>query len=197
MRTLCAALLALVLASEAARADKFQVLWDKFHLVEQVGRLELALDARDWETVASLFSDVVQLRVLRVRTAVTRDGLVERWKSLYMPEKTTFHMTANPVVDLDGDTAEVTASGTVWNRLRGTPGGDEWEVWGIFRYGFVREGGNWRIDAYTFIPQREEGNRRVATAGAFLLPGAIGTKTEPVFKSYTTEAFGEAFGGGD
>lgn len=170
MRPLAIAVIALALMAIPVRADRFEELWDKFHLIEQTSRLDLALDERDWPTVEAMFDDVIQIRVLRVRTMMSRDSFVSRWRNLYTPDKDVFHMTTNHIVDLDGDSAMVVADGYVWNRLRGTPGGDEWEVWGIFRYGFTRKAGRWLIDEYQFIPDREVGNRSVATAGMDLTP---------------------------
>lgn len=170
MRAILIALVLVYGVIPPAKADRLSDLWDKFHLIEQTSRLDYALETRQWETVVDMFTPIVNLQVLRVRSNVSRERLIERWRSLYFADKDVFHQSTNHIVNLDGDTATVIADGNIWFRLVGTPGGDEWEAWGILRYTFVREGERWLIAEYSFVPEREAGNRLVAMTGDGLVP---------------------------
>jgi ketosteroid isomerase-like protein len=83
-----------------------------------------AMDAADFGAVGELFADAALCDADGNVLARGRDGVREfyvRIVILYDGSPRTLHVTANPVIELDGDTAAVRSSYVVYHGVDGPP----------------------------------------------------------------------------
>ena len=130
--------------------------------------LDAAVDAKDWATARSLFTDEITVDFTSLvggePATIPADGLVSGWSGNLTAEKASFHLRGNHRVTFAGDDgATMVSHGYAWNRMeRGAlpeNGGDPmWEVWGTYEHGFTLTDDGWRIDAMSFFSTAERGN---------------------------------------
>ena len=117
-----------------------------------LGRYTELMDAADWPAVGELFADA---------ELVTEDGtpfaagagavqaLYEGGTKLYDGSPRTRHITANSIVDVDGDTASARSSYVVFQAAPGFP--LQPIITGRYRDTFARVDGAWRFARRCFL----------------------------------------------
>lgn len=173
---LAAALLNLTFAGwAAAKAPSIQgdpitaeTIADHMELVRVADSLDAAVDAKDWASARSLFTEEIDVDFSSLTgmkpAMIPSDALIAGWSGNLTAEKHSFHQRSNHRIAFAGpDNAMMLSHGYAWNRMeRGAEdengGNPLWEVWGIYRHGFVRVGGAWKISSMAFFLSAERGN---------------------------------------
>ena len=141
------------------------VLEDRLAIIELVGRLSLAIDAKDWDAMGQLFTETVY----HDRTSLTGGEpytapvaqFVEGWRQTLQAMDAIHHQITNHVVGLDGDEATCTANMQGTHVLANASGGSMWTVGGRHLYELKRTADGWRISGLTFTLQCATGNMNV------------------------------------
>jgi 3-phenylpropionate/cinnamic acid dioxygenase small subunit len=110
------------------------------------------MDAADWPAVGALFADA-QLTtgdgaLIAAGTDAVR-ALYENGTRLYDGSPRTRHVTANPIIDVDGDTATVRASYVVFQAVDGFA--LQPIITGRYRDSFVKDASGWRFARRQFV----------------------------------------------
>ena len=159
--------LAPALASAPAAAASTQ-LADERALIAVADGLDAAVDAKDWTTARGFFADEVRIDFSSLGggapATIPSDDLIGAWRANLFAAKQSFHLRGNHLVQIDGDTAQMTSHGYAWNKLAGLAGGELWEVWGTYDYRFARTAAGWKLTHFTFNMIHERGNPAVRTA---------------------------------
>jgi len=142
-------------------------LQDRLAIIELIGRLSLAIDAKDWDAMGQLFTETVY----HDRTSLTGGEpytapvaqFVEGWRQTLQGMDAVHHLITNHVISLDGDQATCAANMQGTHVLANASGGPIWTVGGRHDYKLKRTPGGWRIAGLTFTLQWATGNMNVLT----------------------------------
>ena len=134
-------------------------------IIELIGRLSLAIDAKDWDAMGNLFTDTVY----HDRTSLTGGEpytapvaqFVEGWRQTLQAMDAVHHQITNHVISLNEDEATCTANMQGTHVLANASGGPIWTVGGRHLYQLTRTPGGWRISGLTFTLQWATGNMNV------------------------------------
>ena len=113
-------------------------LEDRLAIIELIGSLSLAIDAKDWDAMGQLFTDTVY----HDRTSLTGGEpytapvaqFVEGWRQTLQAMDAVHHQITNHVVSLDGDEATCRANMQGTHVLANASGGPIWTVGGRHLY---------------------------------------------------------------
>jgi ketosteroid isomerase-like protein len=142
-------------------------LEDRLTILELIGRLALAIDAKDWDAMGELFTETVY----HDRTSLTGGEpytapvaqFVEGWRQTLQAMDAVHHQITNHVISLDGDHATCAANMQGTHVLANASGGPIWTVGGRHDYQLKRTPDGWRIAGLTFTLQWATGNMNVLT----------------------------------
>jgi hypothetical protein len=142
-------------------------LEDRLAIIELIGRLSLAIDAKDWDAMGQLFTETVY----HDRTSLTGGEpytapvaqFVEGWRQTLQAMDAVHHQITNHVISVDGDEATCAANMQGTHVLANASGGPMWTVGGRHDYQLTRTPDGWRIAGLTFTLQWATGNMNVLT----------------------------------
>lgn len=143
---------------------------DRLAIIELIGRLSLAIDAKDWDAMGQLFTDTVY----HDRTSLTGGDpytasvaqFVEGWRQTLQGMDAVHHQITNHVISLEGDEATCTANMQGTHVLANASGGPMWTVGGRHLYELRRTPDGWRISGLTFTLQWATGNMHIVELAA-------------------------------
>ncbi len=139
-------------------------------IVEVTTRMAWLADRRDWDALAGVFADRVQLDFTSLTggepATLAPADIVAGWRRGLDGLDATQHLIANHLVDIDGDRAVATAQFQATHVLANQYGDPVWTLGGHYRFGLVRSGDGWRIDALTMTFTWATGNQQIMTLAA-------------------------------
>ena len=138
---------------------------DRQALTDTVLRYGRCIDDRDWEGLAGLFAERVDLDFTSLWSGQpeTLSGaeLTARWMRMGEALNATQHLVAGILPTIDGDAATVASNLVAVHRRAGAPGGSLWTVGGTYEFRLARDGGRWAIHRLTLRVAWVEGNQAV------------------------------------
>jgi ketosteroid isomerase-like protein len=148
---------------------KLQLLLDRDHVSQVLHTYATAIDTRDWELLASCFTEDLEadFRAFGGREVVKgRAAWVEIIKGTIAGLDATQHLTANHVHKIDGDTATLTAYLQAVHRLDTARGDPEYTVGGYYTCDMARGApdevnAGWRMRRYSLNVTWHRGNRDI------------------------------------
>ena len=145
-----------------------QELSDRLEIVDLLHRYATGLDSRDWELLASVFTDdgVADYSSLELGVNDGPDAIVDLCRNALSGLDATQHIISNEVIEIDGDRARSRCYFQAQHVFRGAPGGDNFIVAGTYEDELVRTQAGWRIERRALIPTWFEGNASVGEAAA-------------------------------
>lgn len=145
-----------------------QELSDRLEIVDLLHRYAAGLDRRDWELLASVFTEdgVADYSSLELGVNEGPDTIVELCRGALGGLDATQHIITNERIEIDGDRARASCYFQAQHVFRGAPGGDNFIVAGTYEDELVRTTAGWRIERRTLIPTWFEGNASVGEAAA-------------------------------
>ena len=134
---------------------------DREAIRELVSRFFLAFDAGDWSALRRCLADELTVDYSDLRgeppRVVGADGYVAAREGALEGLK-TLHLSANPVVMLDGDRASCTCSALI---LRTSADGATFDTAARYEFGLRREPDGWRVDGIQQVVLWNRGDPRV------------------------------------
>lgn len=126
-----------------------------------VHRLGWLADTRQWNELATIFTDRVRLDYTALTggepATLAPTDIVAGWKAGLGGLDGTQHLIAGVVITVDADTAQFQATHVLDN-----PHGDRhWVLGGHYHIDLIRSGQNWLISALTMTPTWSTGNRGI------------------------------------
>jgi 3-phenylpropionate/cinnamic acid dioxygenase small subunit len=123
---------------------------DKLAVAECVYRYATGVDTRDWAMYRSLFADEVEIDFSSydpglLPVTVAADDWVAGMKPLFGGLAVTQHMMSNPLVELEGDSAQITMYVRAHHVFEPEDPESYYTVGGYYRNRLVRERGNWKL----------------------------------------------------
>ena len=123
---------------------------DKLAVAECVYRYATGVDTRDWAMYRSLFADEVEIDFSSydpglLPVTVAADDWVAGMKPLFGGLAVTQHMMSNPLVELEGDSAQITMYVRAHHVFDPQDPDSYYTVGGYYRNRLVRERGNWKL----------------------------------------------------
>ncbi len=123
---------------------------DKLAVAECVYRYATGVDTRDWAMYRSLFADEVEVDFSSFApglppVTMAADEWVAEAEAAIRGLAATQHMMSNPLVELDGDRAQVTMYVRAHHVFDPDDPESYYTVGGYYRNRLVRDGGNWKL----------------------------------------------------
>jgi 3-phenylpropionate/cinnamic acid dioxygenase small subunit len=133
----------------SSEGDAVRTLQDRQDIVDLLTRYATAVDTRDWDLLASIFTpeaycDYSQSGWIRGTIA----EIVQAFRNTDKPEDTTVtqHIISNHVVDIDGDRGQVRAYLHAQHALPASDGSTSlYTVGGIYTDDVIRRVDGWKI----------------------------------------------------
>ncbi|NPC55927.1 nuclear transport factor 2 family protein [Caenimonas soli] len=154
-------------------SQKLQYLFDRAAITDLMVRFAVSIDTRDWARFRSCFADRVEFDYPATIGAVTlaADSLLEISPQFFGQLDATQHLSANHLMEIDGDRAVCLSTLHAQHYLAGCPGGSVQRQIGYYRTMLERLG-NWRIVRSEQKVHWNEGNEEVfLQAAARVGPG--------------------------
>lgn len=149
---------------------------DRELVLDTCSRYSWYADLRDWEGMARLFADRVELDNTGMpggaKRVVDRDDMVAGWAKWFQTLKVTHHLSTNQLVTVDGDSAWCDAQFFAQHVTRVPVGDDKLVVAGNYRFGLERAGDGWVINALRITTTWTQGNAAVLGFGGPTQPDA-------------------------
>ena len=121
--------------------DPIRLLTDRVAIRDLLTRYATAVDRRDWDLYRSVFTTDAEIDYTSAGgIAGTVDEIVAFLDEGLSGFEMTQHLVANLDVDLQGDTARVTA---MFNNPMRLPGGDTWFTGGWYHHDLIRTADGW------------------------------------------------------
>ena len=118
-----------------------QALEDRIAAEDLLTRYATAVDRRDWEQYRSIFTADAEIDYTSAGgIAGTVDEIVEFLSTSLEMFEMTQHLVSNIDLEVDGDSATVTA---MFNNPMRLPGGDTWFTGGWYHHDLVRTPDGW------------------------------------------------------
>ena len=119
-------------------------------VAECVYRYATGVDTRDWAMYRSLFADEVEIDFSSydpglAPMTIAADDWVAGLKPLFEGLAATQHMMSNPLVDLEGDSAQITMYVRAHHVFDAEDPESYYTIGGYYRDRLVRERGNWKL----------------------------------------------------
>ncbi|MBT3373006.1 MAG: nuclear transport factor 2 family protein [Rhodospirillaceae bacterium] len=144
---------------------KVQLLLDREDISQVLYRYATAIDTRDWELLASCFTEDLEadFRSFGGREVVKgRDTWMKAITSTIQGLDATQHLTANHVHTVDGDSATLVAYLQALHRLDTARSDPEYTVGGYYTCEMVRgDDAKWRMRRYALAVTWHRGNRDI------------------------------------
>lgn len=157
---------------EAGTDTRLAELVDRERIVDVLYRYATALDDRDWELLASCFTEDAVADFLELGGVNEgREAIVELCRSVLSGLDASQHLIGNPRVSLDGDRATATCYVQAQHLLVSASGGDTYLVGGTYRDRLLRTEHGWRIEHRTLEATWQDGNAGVFAEAAARLEG--------------------------
>jgi hypothetical protein len=127
--------------------------------------IDRAVDEKNWPAMRRNFADRLTVDVGAVSGAscieMTGDEFVSEVAALNPPEKRSYHVHHNVLIEIHGDSANFTAHSHGWNHcdVLDPP---VYEIWGSIDYRFLRQDGRWLVTHIAMAKWREQGNPAVS-----------------------------------
>jgi hypothetical protein len=123
---------------------------DKLAVAECLYRYATGVDTRDWAMYRSVFADEIEVDFSsfgpgRPPATIAADDWVAGLKPLFGRLAATQHMMSNPLVELDGDSAEITMYVRAHHVLDPEDPESYYTIGGYYRNRLVREHGDWKL----------------------------------------------------
>ena len=119
-----------------------QALADRIAAEDLLTRYATAVDRRDWEQYRSIFTADAEIDYTSAGgIAGTVDEIVEFLSTSLEMFEMTQHLVSNIDLEVNGDSATVTA---MFNNPMRLPGGDTWFTGGWYHHDLVRTPDGWR-----------------------------------------------------
>ena len=119
-----------------------QALADRIAAEDLLTRYATAVDRRDWEQYRSIFTADAEIDYTSAGgIAGTVDEIVEFLSTSLEMFEMTQHLVSNIDLEVNGDSATVTA---LFNNPMRLPGGDTWFTGGWYHHDLVRTPDGWR-----------------------------------------------------
>jgi SnoaL-like domain len=123
---------------------------DKLAVAECLYRYATGVDTRDWALYRSVFAEEVELDFSsydpgRKPVTIAADDYVAGLKPLFGGLAMSQHMMSNPLVELEGDTAQITMYVRAHHVLDPEDPESFYTVGGFYQNRLVRDGGDWKL----------------------------------------------------
>lgn len=157
-------------ATPARPAIDEQRLSDRLEIIEVTNRMGLLVDARQWDALAGLFTDPVEVDYTSLNggepATVSPDTLIGGWRTVLDQIEATQHLISGQTITIDKDQATCAASVQGTHVLRNPSGGPHWTVGGRYDFRLTHTDAGWRISGLTLIVQWASGNQHIMTLAA-------------------------------
>ncbi len=155
--------------------DRLTAAADRLEITEVLYRYAIALDARNWPLLETVFTEDAAADFLEFGGVHEgRDAMTAFVAGALEGLDATQHLIGCPLVTLDGDTATSVCYLQAQHVFVGAPGGDHFLVGGSYEDRLVRTPDGWRIVHRTLHGTWTDGNPDVFSAGAERLAAAKG-----------------------
>jgi hypothetical protein len=143
---------------------------DELAVCRTLYRFAAAIDTRDWDGYRSVFTDEIELDYSSYRPGnvgrVRADDWVARAQALFPGLDASQHCLYNPLVTVDGDSADIAIYVQAEHFLTNDQGDNWFTLGGYYKDRLVRVDGDWRICAKTLVVLWNRGNRQVLRLAA-------------------------------
>lgn len=132
-------------------SDALQTLLDRDLIREVRYQFGWALDTRDWELFASLFTDEVDVDLPALgapASTLARADVVDLFKQAFRRPRTEMgaqQLYGNFVIEIDGDTATARSYLLGHHHVAGMAGGEDVALRAVYVDRLVRTDGGWKI----------------------------------------------------
>ncbi len=124
-----------------------------------------SIDTRDWDLHRSIFTDQIEMDFSSYSgtagSKLAADDWVAGLKPLFSGLDASHHVMTNPMVDIDGDRAELRMYMSAEHFLQNDAGSFDFTIGGYYHDRLLRTESGWRICAVTLKVFWSRGNRHI------------------------------------
>lgn len=135
---------------------------EELRVVDRINELFIATDQRAWDRVLSCFTPLVRFDMTSLSggapQTIAADEIVDGWKTGLAPLEQVHHQAGNHRVKINGDRADAFCYGVAWHYRKTISGRNTRTFVGSYDFHLVRDGTEWRIDAFRFNLKFIDGN---------------------------------------
>jgi hypothetical protein len=135
---------------------------ERENIIEQVNRLFIGTDNRDWRNVGSLFASEVLFDMTSLAggnpSTLTPDAITSAWDAGLKPLKAIHHQAGNYLVDIKGQNADVFCYAIAAHYLPNESGRNVRTFVGSYDIHLINTYGTWLIDKFKYNLKYIDGN---------------------------------------
>ena len=135
-------------------------------ITNAVSRFFAAVDHADWQAVNSLMTDPFHVDYSSYSGAEPADvsptDLTANWAKILHFFDSVHHQIGNPIVEQDGNTAQVQCHGMATHFIANHPGGDVQFIVGTYDLPLIRRDDAWKLSGMRFNFKFASGNPTLA-----------------------------------
>ncbi|MFF2555420.1 nuclear transport factor 2 family protein [Nocardia sp. NPDC058058] len=140
---------------------------DRADVIDAATTMMWHIDTRNWVDFPTVFADSVRLDYTAIwggdPAHTTPAHIQADWSRLLGAFDATQHLLGNHLVEVDGDTAVLTAVFQATHLLANPFGSPRWTLGGTYRIGLERGETGWRINELVMTPTWADGNKEILT----------------------------------
>jgi len=149
-------------SSENKLMSIYQNLLEKENVKEDVNRLFISTDNRDWDKVSQLFAPQVLFDMTSMAggqpVTLTPQEIVASWDKGLKPLKAIHHQAGNYIVNVNQKEAEVFCYGIAYHYLPNKTNQNTRVFVGSYDFHLIKEGEDWKISKFKFNLKFIDGN---------------------------------------
>jgi hypothetical protein len=148
-----------------SHADSTRIA-EEWAIRRAASEIDRAVDDKNWARMRDQIADRLTVDVGAVSGTsiieMSGDDFVREVAALNAPEKRSYHVHHNALIEIHGDAASFTAHSHGWNHCE-VLDPPVYEIWGTIDYRFERKDGRWLVTHIAMAKWREQGNPAVST----------------------------------
>ena len=121
-----------------------------------------AFDNKEWDKCRALLMDEVELNYLtpsdRILARYLADDLIDRWRVTLHQNKKSYRQSGKQIIEVNGETASVSARSYIFHRLEDCEEQEFWEIWGDYTHYLVKTGNGWKCSGIKLTISSQSSN---------------------------------------
>ena len=135
---------------------------EKDKIIDCYSNVFLNIDQKNWAKCKESFVDVPEIDASLSGSSepkVKSGDLMTIWNGFLGKYTTIMHFVDNHNVTIAKDAASATCYAHILHVIPGAPGGDSYEIFGIFSIKLVKQPNGWKINYLKFDLKHQAGNK--------------------------------------
>lgn len=148
-------------------SENFEYLIERTRIIEQINRLFISTDNRDWDSVKNCFASTVLFDMSSMGAGEPKefrpDDIAVMWETGLKPLQAIHHQAGNFIVKINGSEAELFCYGIAIHYLPNKTNSNTRTFVGSYDFTLKKEIDEWKIRRFRFNLKFIDGNKELET----------------------------------